>query len=35
MVVEAYGAWDAEAMESLSYLASHLATSSYIIVFMF
>ena len=28
MVVEAYGAWDAEAMESLSCLASRLATSS-------
>ena len=28
MVVEAYGAWGAEAMESLSCLASRLATSS-------
>ena len=28
MVVEAYGAWGAEAMESLSRLASRLATSS-------
>ena len=28
MVVEAYGAWGAEAMESLSRLASHLAISS-------
>ena len=28
MVVEAYGAWGAEAMKSLSRLASHLATSS-------
>ena len=28
MVVEAYGAWSAEAMESLSCLASRLATSS-------
>ena len=28
MVVEAYGAWGTEAIESLSLLASHLATSS-------
>ena len=28
MVVEAYGAWGAEAMESLSHLATHLANSS-------
>eukprot|EP00731_Ephydatia_muelleri_P014995 Em0008g715a len=28
MVVEAYGAWGTEAMESFSLLASHLATSS-------
>ena len=28
MVVEAYGAWGAEAMESLSCLASRLATNS-------
>ena len=28
MLIEAYGAWGAEAMESLSHLASCLATSS-------
>ena len=28
MVVEAYGAWGTEAMESFSFLASRLATSS-------